>query len=252
MRFLIYNRRVKRAFFILLVLGLLLLSEAITLLATNADGLPGTEIKAGVSAVRPANVSARDIKVASTEFYYRLDEKARFIELKNQWQSQHRGELPIEQAQIFAQDAYAQASVEEVLNRWRYHGGPSPWVFTGKAHLFNEGEKAYLNVPVSVSFRAKVGDLRVNPALQMTDFKYLKQTARWENLPGSHSRTIAAIAPSEDILLDLGQVHLLAFLAAHPNRWPTEIEVRISSPQFATVSKTIELIPDHFVTPAFY
>lgn len=238
--------------FILLVLGLLLLSEAITLLATNADGLPGSEIKAGVSAIRPANASVSDIKVAGAEFYYRLDEKARFIELKNQWQSKSRGELPIDRAQVLAQDAYEHASVEEVLNRWRYHGGPSPWVFTAKAHLFNEGEQAYLNVPVTVAYRAKLGDLRVNSALQLTDFNHLKQSARWEKLPGGQSRTIPALAPGEDLLLDLGRVELLALLAAHPNRWPTEIEVQISSPRFATVSKRIELTPDHFVTPQIY
>lgn len=252
MRFLIYNRVVKRTLFILLVFGLLLLSEAITLLVTNADGLPGSEIKAGVSTTRPAHINASDIKVAGTEFYYRLDEKARFIELKNQWQSLHRGELPIEQARLFAADAYAQASVEEVLNQWRYHGGPNPWVFTGKAHLYNEGEKAYLNVPVSVSYRAKMGDLRVNADLQMTDMKHLKQSARWENLPESRAQNIAAIAPGEDILLELGQIQLLSLLARHPNRWPVEIEVQIRSPRFATVSKRIELIPDHFVTPSFY
>lgn len=252
MRFLIYNEVVKRIVLILTVLGLLLLSQAVVLWAAHADGMPEAGLKAGVSKTRPQQAVVSDIKVAGTEFYYRLDEKARFIQLKNQWQSDHRGELPLDQARAFSKTAYTQASVEEVLNQWRYHGGPSPWVFVGKAHLYNEGEKAYLNVPITVTYRAKVGDLRVNSALQMTDFNHLQRSAHWKNLPQSNRQTIPAIAPGEDILLELGQINLLEVLTDYPNRWPAEIEVQISSPMFTTVSKAIALTPDHFLTPTIY
>ncbi len=243
-----------------MVLGLLILSEALTLLATNADGLPAGELKGAVIKTRPSPSAqahqdiqgVRGIQVAGADFYYRLDEKARFIELKNQWQSDHRGELPMQQAQAFSEKAYAQSSVEEVLKVWRYHGGPSPWVFCAKARLFNEGAVAFLNVPAHISYRAKVGELRVNSATQLTDFKHLQQSAKWQDMPGSHRTNIAVMAPGEDILLDLGPVHLLSFLGAHPNRWPTEIEVTVSSPRFATVRHRLQLTPDHFLTPSVY
>jgi hypothetical protein len=237
-----------------MVLGLFILSEALILLATNAYGLPSVQIKGIVTTTSPSggSPSIRDIQVAGTDFYYRLDEKARFIELKNQWQSEHRGELPIERAQIFSEMAYEQSSVDTVLQQWRYQGGPSPWVFSAKAHIFNNGDTAYLNVPVHITYRAKVGELRVNSATQLTDFKHLSQSAQWNSLPGSHQTSITSIAPGEDMLLDLGRVNLLAFLASHPNQWPAEIEVSISSPRFNTVRHTLQLKPDHFLTPSIY
>lgn len=250
MRFLIYNEIVKKIVFILVVASLLLLSEAITLMATEADGLAGSGKARTVKTSRSALQSA--IKVADVGFYYKLDEKARYIDLKNQWQSKHRGEVSFAKACEFSRQAYAQASVEELLSQWRYHGGPNPWIFTGKSHLFNDGKQAYLNVPVQVSFRAKIGDLRVNPAIQMTDFSQLKNSAHWEKLPESHATRIVAIAPGEDILLELGAFNLLDFLAAHPNQWPTEIEVQISSPRFTGSRKVIPLTPDHFVMPTLY
>lgn len=237
-----------------MVLGLFILSEALTLLAINAEGVPGSGIKGAVSKTSPfpARQSVEGIQIADAAFYYRLDEKARFIELKNQWQSEHRGELPIEQARIFSEMAYEQSSVDAVLQHWRHQGGPSPWVFSAKAHVFNNGHSASLNVPVHITYRAKVGELRVNSATQLTDFEHLSQSAQWRSLPGSHQTSVAAIAPGEDMLLDLGRVNLLAFLASHPNQWPAEIEVSISSPRFNTVRHTLRLTPDHFLTPSTY
>jgi hypothetical protein len=254
---------VKRTVFILLIFGLLLLSEAITLLVTNADGLPGTEPKAKVG--HSSDLPPFDVKVAGLDFYYRMDEKARFMELKNQWQSAHRGGLPTGQATEYSKEAYNQASVEEVLKQWRYHGGPNPWVFRAKGHLFNDGKKAYLNVPLRVTFRAKFGDLKVDPDTQMANFTHLQQTARWKTLPVSHAINIPAIAPGEDILLDLGQINLLALI--YPNQtntqptweppeschcWPVEMEVRLDSPRFSGATRTLRLIPDHFVLPTVY
>jgi hypothetical protein len=265
---LIYNGKVKRTVLIFLVLGLFILSEALTLLATNAGGLSNVELKGSVNKKGLSNVELKGvinkegptkfnltdlgIQVWGTDFYYRLDEKARFIELKNQWQSEHRGELPIEQARIFSEMAYDQSSVDEVLRLWRHQGGPSPWVFSAKAHIFNNSDTAYLNVPVHITYRAKVGELRVNSATQLTDFKHLSQSVQWNSFPGSHQISIAAIAPGEDMLLDLGRVNLLAFLVSNPKQWPAEIEVSISSPQFKTVRQVLKLTPDHFLTPYMY
>jgi hypothetical protein len=224
---------VKRPVFIVLVVALLLLSQAITLLATRA-GTPKAPIR-----------------VESIDFYYKMDAKARFLELKNRWQSENRGMLAINKAGEMAKEAYDQSSVESVFDQWRYHGGPAPQVFTGKAHIYNSGKSALLNVPVSVTVRAKVGDLRVDPLIQMTDYDYLKETATWE-MVSSETITIPALAPGEDMLLPVMKFRLLEFLAAHPNRWPVLLEVKISSALLGTARKTISLVPDHFVVPVLY
>ncbi len=237
-----------------LVLGLLLLSQALTLLSAKADNVFSGSLTGTVSRSVPARPRSANqgLQVASADFYYRLDEKASFIALKNQWQSEHRGELSPEQAQIFADQAYDKAGVEEVLKQWQYHGGPNPWVLSLKAHLFNDGQKAYLNVPVQVTVRARMGDLRVNPAIQMTDWAHLQQSARWKTLSGPETITVSAIAPGEDQLLSLGRINLLSYLSKHPNQWPIELEMQLRSPHFAPVSQRITLKPDHFVTPTWY
>ncbi len=245
-------------------MGLLLVSEALTLLSANANNMLSGGLTGSVSRSAPSGLSSGqlpsgrlpsgggDLQVASADFYYRLDEKASFIALKNQWQSEHRGELSPDQAELFADQAYDKAGVEEVLTQWRYHGGPNPWVFSVKAHLFNEGKKAYLNVPVQVIVRAKMGDLRVNPAIQMTDWTYLQQSAHWVTISGPKAITVSAIAPGEDQLLPLGRINLLSLLSKHPNQWPVELELHLQSPRFAPVTQRISLKPDHFVTPHWY
>ena len=228
----------KRIVFLVLTFTLLLLSEAITLLATGAE-----------SATKPVT---NTIQADSIGFFYRQDEKTRFLELKNQWQSEHRGEVDMNKAISIAEQAYQASSVDAPLTAWRYHGGPSPWIMTAKVHLFNDGTKAYLNVPLAVTVRARGGDLRVNPALQLTDFSNLEKTARWLPVSGTKTITIPAFAPGEDMLLEVTRFSVLDFLSRHPNRWPTELEVQVSNPQFGAVKQSISLLPDHFVMPSIY
>jgi hypothetical protein len=216
------------------VLALLLCSQAICLLATRA-----------------ATRQSGDIRVHSLDFYYKEDENARFLHLKNTWQSQHRGEISLTKSDELATEAYRQAGVEAPFTRWRYQGGPSPKVFTSKIHLYNNGKRAVLNLPLKVSVRAKVGELRVKPDIQMTDYGYLQQTAHWEDV-SSNTITVPALAPNEDMLVEVMRFRLMNFLAAHPNQWPTQVEVTVSAPQMATVRKSLPLVPDHFVVPTLY
>lgn len=223
----------RRIVLILLTISLLLLSEAVTLLATKAATARGP------------------IKVDSLDFFYKLDEHVRFLDLKTKWQTEHRGELPIGKAGELAREAYDQAATESPFSLWRYQGGPAPQIFTGKAHIHNQGRTALLNLPVSVQVRAKVGELRVSSDIQMTDYEYLEDSARWETV-STESITVPAIAPGEDILLPVMKFRLLEFLAKHPNRWPVQVEMKISSPLMGTTYKTLALIPDHFVIPVLY
>lgn len=236
----IYN--VKRVVFIILTLSLLLLSEAVTLLATHAAA-PRGQLK--------GSVSNRAVQVQSLDFYYKMDEKSRYLDLKNQWQSAHKGELNYAEASTLAAQAYDESSVESELEQWAYHGGPDPKVMTGKVHIYNVGQRALLNLPIKVTLRAKVGELRVNPAIQMIDYDYLNDTAQWLSV-SSKTVKVAALAPGEDMLVDLGKFQMLDFLGKHPNQWPAKLELRVDSPEFGTSRKVLNVIPDHFVVPVLY
>ncbi len=228
----------KRFVFILLILGLLACAQVLTFMATDASAARGVS-------------NTTTLKTASLDFYYKLDEKARYLDLKNQWQSKHRGEFSPRQAVELADEAYKKASVEAPFEKWLYHGAPAPRVFTGKLHLYNSSKQALLDVPLKVTLRAEVGDLRVDSVVQLTDYGHLSKTARWMTL-SEQTVSIPAVAPGEDLQVEVMRFRLMEFLAAHPNRWPSQLEVQVSGPQVGTVKKSLSLAPDHFVVPVLY
>lgn len=224
---------VKRVVFVLMVVGLLIASEAVTVLATRASAANGL------------------LKVESLGFFYKLDEQARYLDLKTKWQTEHRVDLSLDKASELAKEAYGKAGVESPFEQWRYQGGPAPHVFSSKMHLYNAGKNAMLNIPLQVVVRAKVGELRVSPDIQMTDYDHLEQTARWETV-SQKTVKIAALAPGEDQLVEVMNFQLMDFLAKHPNQWPSQVEVSVSAPGIATTRKLLPLVPDHFVVPVLY
>ena len=216
-------------------MSLLFLAQVVVLWATHAD----------------ASAGSTGLKAESLEFYYKTDENARYLDLKTRWQSETQAELTYLKVSELAEEAYKSATVESPFDQWRYQGGPAPNIFSGKVHLYNTGKQAWLNVPVQVTLRAKVGALRVNPALQTTDYGYLQQTARWETV-STRTVKIPVIAPGEDIQVEVGRFNLPSFLAKRANQWPAEVEFQITAPQVGQLSKSIPLIPDHFVVPVLY
>lgn len=224
----------RRIVFLSMVLGLLLCAQWVAWWAAN-----------GVSA------SSGPIRVHEIAFFYKTDEKARFLELKNRWQSRHRGELPLSVAGELAQAAFNEASVETPFTQWLYHGGAAPQVFSSKIHLYNTSRQALLNTPLHVTVRAKVAELRVNPEIQMTDYAHLERTGRWETI---HQETlnIAALAPDEDLRVEVMRFNLLGFLAKQAHRWPVELEVQVESPAMGVHKQVLRLTPDHFAVPAIY
>ncbi len=190
------------------------------------------------------------LKLQSINFYYRLDEAARFLELKTQWQSEHRGEVPMNAAAVLVQQAHQASDMDTPFSRWRYQGGPAPAILEAKAHLYTTGQKAMLRVPFSVTFRAKVGNWRVDPTLQLTDFEGLNRSAQWQ-MVSQRTLTVPAIASGEDVLLPLGEFELYRFLQKHPNQFPVALEVRVNNPMLGTITTTLPMIPDHFMTPSF-
>jgi hypothetical protein len=213
----------------------LLISEAVTLLATRA-------------ASPPASLQTQELA-----FYYKQDEPVRYLDLKNRQQLAHPGELSPERQAGLSRQAYEEAAVEAPLNEWRSQGGPTPRIFSGKLHLYNAGREALLNVPLQVTVRALVGDLQPDPVLHLTNYARLEETARWETLPPSTVSlppssvvSVPAIAPDADKRIEVMKFELLPFLATHPGRWPLQLEITVRSPHLATRRRLLMLIPDHF------
>lgn len=226
-------RNVKRFVFILLVVALLLTAEMVTIWATRAD------------------TPLRPIKADSLDFYFKTDENARYLDLKSKWQAETRGEITFQKASELAEEAYTASSVESPLKLWRAQGGPAPNIFHSKIHICNTGKEALLNVPMTATLRARVGELRVKPDIQMTDYDHLERSSKWVSL-GQSTVNVPAFAPGEDMLLEMNRFKLMEFLSKHSGRWPVEVEVKVSSPQMGTIRKTMALIPDHFVVPILY
>lgn len=191
------------------------------------------------------------LRVASLQYYYKLDEHARFLELKTKWQTEHRGEIPLRKAAVLAQEANKKAGVEAELPHWRAQGGPAPNIFFAKLHLYNAGRNAILDIPLTVTLKANIGELRVSSATQLTDYGHLRKTARWKTL-STETLRIPVIAPEEDQIVEVAQFRLFEFMEKHPSLWPESVEVTVVSPQLGMVKKRLTMLPDHFVVPTLY
>lgn len=226
--------------FLLLILGLLLCAQWITIVASASSKHMASK-----------HAVSLPLKVASLKFYYKQDEDVRFIDLKTQWQTEHKGAITLQKAAEFADMANEQACVEAELSRWKAQGGPAPKVFGAKLHLYNNSKKAIVNIPLTITTKANVGDLRVSPLTQLTDYGYLRQTARWETL-STRTIQVPVVAPGEDQLIDVAKFRLLDFLGKHANQWPESVRISVSSPQFGVAERELSLLPDHFVIPTLY
>ena len=224
----------------------------LSLIAGLVLGVQALPFRAFSDKIVKGGVSVGDgIQVQDLQFFYKMDAEARYLDLKNEYQSTHRGEFQAAEAESLAIEAYQKASVDAPFARWLYHGGAAPNIFTGKLHLYNAANRAMLNVPYTVTVRIATGDLRVSSDLQMTDFAHLKATRRWQTLK-NEAKVIPVFAPSEDMQLEVMSFNMLTFQKAHPNQWPTDVEITVRSPQFETTKRTLQVVPDHFVVPVMY
>jgi hypothetical protein len=232
----------RRFVFLGLILGLLFCAQGITMLAPHASAK--RNLSTGAS-------NSSGLKAASLQFYYKLDGEARFIDLKTQWQTEHPGSLSFKKAAELAETATKQASVEAELPHWRAQGGPSPKIFTAKLHLYNTSPKPQVDIPLTITVKARVGELRVSPSTQLTSYDHLRRSAQWKTVSTRVLR-VPVIAPEEDLQLEVAQFQLLPFLEKHPGQWPESIQVVVSAPALGVVEKQLSLLPDHFMVPTLY
>jgi hypothetical protein len=226
-----------------LIVLLFLLSEGVTLLATRADMAPIRPISASVSV---SSSSASSLRLQELSFYYRQDEAVRFLSLKSQHEHETERQLSPSEIPELVRKAYRLSTVESPLTIWRKQGGPSPRYFSAKLHLYNQSAQAVVDVPIQVTLRAKLGILRPDPMLHLSDYETLTKTAQWLTLRKATVK-IPAIAPGFDKQIDVLEFELLPFLAEHPGYWPTELEVTVKVPELPPAKQRLVLQPDHFV-----
>lgn len=187
------------------------------------------------------------LRIERVQFYHKIDEEVNYLSLKKDWLTSHPTSLNLAQAGKLAEDAFEKSTVETPLEEWRYHGGPNPFVFTAKAHIYNDSPEAHLNKKFKIIVKAKIGNLGVNPNTLLVDYNHLKNSATWKTL-SNQSITVPAIAPGEELLLDVMQLNMLAFMATYPNQWPTELTVSVSmTGSNAFAEESLHLTPDHFM-----
>jgi len=197
------------------------------------------------------------------QFYYRMDAEARYYVLRSAWQQEHSGAFTVEAAEKLALQAFDAASVEKKLKAWRERGGPRPPIFYAKAYVRNPSKEAVLNTHLRVETRVHSGELRVDPQVLMTDYRYLRQTAQWHSV-SEETVSIPVLAPGEETLVKVAWFEVFRFLRKQPDLWPWQVEVTVSllpegSEKAGKPKATLEtqrvrlrLIPDHFLLPEAY
>ena len=235
------------ALFFVLFGSLALCSLPVSADLSQPPGFPPDALEARPEKPRPAKV-----QIEKAAFYYKTDANVRYLDFKNIWQAAQRGEIEMTKAAELAKVAYEEASVEKPFEQWRYHGQPSPEVFVAKAHVYNNSPTAALNVKANITVKALVGDWRVHPTLMVTDYDYLKRSARWVPL-GSKTMMIPVLSPGEEKTLSVAEFSVLKFMSDYRNQWPTRLQVEVSIPSFGQRKvASLEMIPDHFMVQTLY
>ncbi len=213
----------------------------------------GQPVSAEVGELKAQTAQPSTVLVEDVDFWYRLDSDTKFLDLRSEWESGHKGNITLEELADLAWDAYNQSDVEDRLEIWREQGGPDPLVFAPKIHVRNNTNRAWLNVKLKVVIRAKIGELLADPELFLTDYDHLSATAAWENLY-VEDLTIDVLAPGEEALVAATPFQLYDFLSIYKNRWPeyVEVEARLTEfadPETGVKARALQMIPDHFIVP---
>lgn len=191
------------------------------------------------------------LKLEDARFYYRLDAETRYTTKRAQWQSERNQPYSAEVAEELAWNAFTESSVEKPLMRWQAQGGTAPGVMVGKVYLINDSDIGAIEVPIKVMLMARVGPLRVDPTLLLTDTTYLTQKAQWKTV---FSQTVMApaMAPGEEMLFPVVRFEMFRFLRFNPTAWPEKLKLRVSLPGQKPTETILSVDPDHFLLPPDY
>lgn len=190
-------------------------------------------------------------------FYYKVDHDVYFLEHRKQWEALYKEPITLQALEELAYRSYKVAKLEEPLTIWREQGGPHPWIIQPKIHIVNNTPQAVTGITIHLEAQAQIGDYLANPDTFIVDYGHLHDTARWHVLYDEEV-SVDALAPGEEKLIDARLFEFFKFLSINPHKWPVFLWVnaRIVSARGEgleisdeAVSKTLEMIPDHFIVP---
>jgi hypothetical protein len=196
-----------------------------------------------------ADVFAMQLEEA--RFYYRLDAETRYTTKRAKWQSEHNEPYSAEVAEALAWAAFTESTLEKPLTRWQAQGGTAPGVMIGKVYLINNSDLGVIEMPLKVTLMARVGPLRVDPTLLLTDTNYLSQKAQWRTV-FSQTVMVPAMAPGEEMLFSVVRFEMFRFLRFNPTAWPEKLKLMVALPGQKPTETILPVEPDHFLLPEDY
>ena len=185
-------------------------------------------------------------------FYYRPEADVYYLAGLQQFGATQTKPISFDVHETLAKKAFdkaeRQGGVERPLKDWRAQGGHHPWVIYAKVRLMNGGTVPLKNLTLNVSWNMRLGEWRVDREVLITDYAHLKKTSKTIRVEAP-SLNVPSLAPGETKVLATEPIELYKILAKHPKSWPSHIEVNIAPKGKPALKASLELVPDHFITP---
>lgn len=199
-----------------------------------------------------------DVQVLKTAIYYHPDADISYQLLKAKAQWGHPHIVSYKEIDGLYRTALADSEFQEELKEWKFNGGPSPYYINAGTEIRNNGDGAITDVKLTFTFEVKVAPLRTHHKTLVTDYKDLHHYARWRkwktvNIP------VKIIPPGEYMEIHTPDISLTNLLGKLKNQWPAKLRVKVNA--YSTMdsrknnnyaTKTIKMIPDHFVLKALH
>jgi hypothetical protein len=197
------------------------------------------------------DASVLAMQLEDARFYYRLDAETRYTTKRAKWQSEHNEPYSAEVAEELAWNAFVESSLDKPMTRWQAQGGTAPGVMVGKVYLINNSDGGAIEIPLKVTLMARIGPLRVDPTLLLTDTAYMSQKAQWRTV-FSQTVMVPAMAPGEEMLFSVVRFEMFRFLRFNPTAWPEKLKLMVALPGQKPTETVLPVDPDHFLLPPDY
>ena len=207
-------------------------------------------IKSAITKDRYKNM---DVQAIDVNFYYYPEAEVNYELLKREGQKQYPHLLGYREIDGLYRKAITETTFEEELKVWRYQGGPRPYYLKAGAKIRNNGNGAMTDVKVTFTFEVKVATLRAKGSTMTTDYSNLSRNARWQKW-FTKTINVKMLPPGEYRIIYTEDISLCSLLETLKDKWPEYLRVKVNvySPlddlknnNFA--SKSIQMIPDHFI-----
>ena len=190
------------------------------------------------------------IQLLNVKFYYYPDAEVKYQIIKQNAQKGHPHLLGYHEIDGLYLKAVSESTIKEELTKWNYREGPYPYYILTGAEIRNMGLTAITDVKLILNFFVKTATLRVNPDTITTDYDDLRKQAKWSKW-FSKTINIKIVPPGEYSMIYTDDISLCELLQKLGDKWPIYIKVTATihpNSSKNTASRTLELLPDHFVT----